>query len=153
MDELVAMPERYGKPLLISSFFGREDNCIQTFHTKGIPTFDAPEKAARAMSAFYKYLLFRNRPLERPSLNDTVPDEALRLMQQSGETGIDEFLAKGILRAYGVPTAKEALAYNLDEVKANAEEIGYPVVLKVCSSKITHKTEFGMVQAQSEKRA
>ncbi|MGD0821447.1 MAG: acetate--CoA ligase family protein [Desulfomonilia bacterium] len=146
MDELVAMPERYGKPLLISSFFGREDNCIQTFHTKGIPTFDAPEKAARAMSAFYTYLLFRNRPIERPPVNDTAPDEALRLMQQSVETGIDEFLAKGILRAYGVPTAKEALAYNLDEVKANAEKNGYPVVLKVCSSKITHKTEFGMVR-------
>jgi acetyltransferase len=55
LDELVSMPERYGKPLLISSFFGNEDNCINTFHTKGIPTFDSPEKAAKAMGALNTY--------------------------------------------------------------------------------------------------
>jgi acetate---CoA ligase (ADP-forming) len=55
LDELVSMPERYGKPLLISSFFGNEDNCINTLHTKGIPTFDTPEKAAKAMGALNTY--------------------------------------------------------------------------------------------------
>jgi acetate---CoA ligase (ADP-forming) len=55
LDELVSMPERYGKPLIISSFFGNEDHCINTLHTKGIPTFDSPEKAAKAMVALNTY--------------------------------------------------------------------------------------------------
>jgi acetyltransferase len=145
LDELVSMPERYGKPLLISSFFGNEDNCINTLHTKGIPTFDSPEKAAKAMGALNTFRYISQRPEANPHLDSNVPDKALRLIQSAEATGIDEFHAKEILRAYGIPTSREALAESLDEVKAKALEIGYPVVLKACSTMIFHKTELGLV--------
>jgi len=67
-------------------------------------------------------------------------------MQHSSDTGIDEYTAKGILRAYGIPTAREALVHDLDEAKARVMEIGYPVVLKVCSAELMHKTELGLIR-------
>jgi len=142
---LISMPGHYGKPLLISSFFGDEDNCIHTLHKSGIPTYDSPEKAARAMGALYQYnrITRKKRQVEPPILE--IPEEAARLIESAPQTGLDEFAAKKILRACGIPAPREALADNLDEVKARADEIGYPVVLKACSSRILHKTELGLV--------
>ncbi|MDP1989952.1 MAG: acetate--CoA ligase family protein [Syntrophales bacterium] len=58
---------------------------------------------------------------------------------------LSEFESTGLLAAYGIPTAKGALALNWDEVKKAAENIGYPVVLKICSPEVSHKTENGLV--------
>ena len=53
--------------------------------------------------------------------------------------------AARLLAAYGIPTAKGVLARDWDEVKKAAAKIGYPVVLKVCSPEVSHKTESGLV--------
>ncbi len=50
LDTLLKMPEKFGKPLMISSFFDRSDHCIRVFHEHAIPCLDSPEKAARAMA-------------------------------------------------------------------------------------------------------
>ncbi len=145
LDPLATMSERYGKPLLISSFFGNEDNCINNLHKRGIPTYDSPEKAARSMGALYQYQRFGFRSHEGPAPTGKAPDMAEKLIQSAGQAGLDEFQAKEILKSYGVPVAREALAMTLQEVKARSDEIGYPVALKVCSSRILHKTELGLV--------
>ena len=145
LEPLVDMPFRYGKPLLISSFFGTEDHCIQTFHEHRIPCFDSPEKAARAMGAFLRHLRFRQRPPANLDGAGTPPPEAVRIVERARKAGFDEFSAKALLRAYGIPTAREARAATLEEAKACASTIGYPVVLKACSPDILHKTELGLV--------
>ena len=58
---------------------------------------------------------------------------------------IDEFTAKEVLRAYGIPTPGEVLAKSLEEAKAAARDIGWPVAVKACSAAIAHKTEAGLV--------
>ncbi len=58
---------------------------------------------------------------------------------------LSEFESARLLADYGIPTAKGILAQNLTEVKKAAEGIGYPVVLKVCSPEVSHKTESGLV--------
>ncbi len=146
MEPLLRMPAAYGKPLMISSFFGREDHCIRVFHENGIPTFDAPEKAAKAMAALYRHLLIRSRDHDepvRPCAN--IPGQAQEIMQQSRQGAIDEYRAKNLLKAYNIPTTREMIADHLEEALGHAREIGYPVVLKACSQHITHKTEEGMV--------
>ncbi|MEN6448566.1 MAG: acetate--CoA ligase family protein [Syntrophaceae bacterium] len=145
LDPLVEMPHRYGKPLLISTFFGNEDNCIRTFQEKGVPTLDAPEKTGRAMGAFSRHLTYRQRPEHQVPPDAEIPRDAGSILEDIGPAGLDEFQAKRILRAYGIPTPNESLAYDLQEAKEKAGEIGYPVVLKICSSRIAHKTELGMV--------
>jgi acetyltransferase len=145
LGPLVEISRSYEKPLLISSFFDETDNCVRNFHQNGIPTYDSPEKAARAMASFHEHLEIRQRP-GAPGENDAgVPDEAVEVMARARSSGMDEFLAKRLLRAYGIPTAGEMLAKDLDEVKDMALSIGYPVVLKICSPQISHKTELGMV--------
>jgi acetate---CoA ligase (ADP-forming) subunit beta len=58
---------------------------------------------------------------------------------------LSEFESARLLAGYGIPTAKGALALNWDEVKKAAEGIGYPVVLKICSPEVSHKTESGLM--------
>ncbi|MFA6034956.1 MAG: acetate--CoA ligase family protein [Myxococcota bacterium] len=58
---------------------------------------------------------------------------------------LDEFEGKKLLKQYGVPVVQEYLAQDLSVAEKVAEKIGYPVVLKVCSAEIMHKTETGGV--------
>ena len=58
---------------------------------------------------------------------------------------LSEFESARLLAGFGIPTAKGILAQNLEEVRKAAEGIGYPVVLKVCSPEVSHKTESGLV--------
>ena len=58
---------------------------------------------------------------------------------------LSEYESTRLLADYGIPTAKGVLALNWNEVKKAAEGIGYPVVLKVCSPEVSHKTENGLV--------
>jgi acetate---CoA ligase (ADP-forming) subunit beta len=58
---------------------------------------------------------------------------------------LSEFDSARLLAGFGIPTVMGILAQNREEVRRAAEEIGYPVVLKVCSPEISHKTEGGLV--------
>jgi succinyl-CoA synthetase beta subunit len=63
---------------------------------------------------------------------------------QSRQT-LSEYESGRLLAAYGIPTAKGIPARDWDEVKKAAAKIGYPVVLKICSPEVSHKTESGLV--------
>lgn len=58
---------------------------------------------------------------------------------------LSEWESARLLTGFGIPMARGILAQNWDEVKAAAEDIGYPVVLKACSPEVSHKTEGGLV--------
>ena len=64
----------------------------------------------------------------------------------SGEKTLSEFDSKRILAAYGISTTQEILVDNLDGAQAAAEQVGYPVALKVCASEVAHKTEQGLIE-------
>lgn len=144
LDNLIKMPLEHGKPLVISSFFGEEDHSVRILNENGIPTFDSPEKAGRAMAALYEHFLIKNRPHDGPD-DVAMPENVKAIVDGVGTEAFDEYTAKKILRAYGIPTTDEALADTLDEALDYARSIGYPVVLKICSPHIMHKTERGMV--------
>ncbi|HOM29916.1 MAG TPA: acetate--CoA ligase family protein [Deltaproteobacteria bacterium] len=146
LDRLVAMPSTHGKPLLISSFFGLEDHCVRTFHERRIPTFDAPEKAARAMGAFLRHLEIRNRPVDRQGRIGSPPEEATAIVKRAGGAGLDEYDAKALLRSYGIPTPVEVRVSTLAAAREAARSIGFPVALKACAPEIRHKTELGLVR-------
>ncbi|MEN6472440.1 MAG: acetate--CoA ligase family protein [Syntrophaceae bacterium] len=143
LDPLTAMPFAYGKPLMISSFFDHGDHAIESFHARGIPVFDSPEKAAKAMAALYKYHQANGMPPALPEPRD-IPPKASKLVESTAV--FDEYSAKQLLRTYGIPTVHEALAHTLEEALEAVNHIGYPVVLKVCDPHIQHKTEQGLVK-------
>lgn len=69
----------------------------------------------------------------------------LQTARQKGQKALSEYESKLVLAAYGIPTVKEELVTTAEEAVAAAGRIGYPVVAKVCSPEITHKTEGGLV--------
>ena len=145
LDPLLDMPQANKKPLMISSFFGQEDHCMRVFHEKGVPTFDSPEKTAKAMAALYRHLKIRTRAQSEPIRSEHIPAGAQDIIGKSKSPGLDEYQAKRLLMAYGIPATREELAQSFDQAKRSAHTLGYPVVLKACSPDIAHKTEAGLV--------
>ncbi|WP_457750949.1 acetate--CoA ligase family protein [Thermococcus sp.] len=77
-----------------------------------------------------------------------MKEEALKIIEEvlaSGRTALVEYEAKQVLKAYGLPVPEEKLAKTLDEALKYAEEIGYPVALKLMSPQILHKSDAKVV--------
>jgi acetyltransferase len=144
----VALPRKYGVPMILSSFFGREDNYTKGFQDNDTPVFDGPEKAARAMLALYRYSLVQQRAEHCPISLPEPAAEAAAIIAEAvgkGQTTLDEYISKKILSAYGAPVGSEALARSVEEAIEAAEKIGYPVVVKGCSPEFAHKTGHGLI--------
>lgn len=150
LEPLLAMPSEYNKPLLISSFFDDDDHCVRVFRKNGVPVFDSPEKAAGAVGAMYRHYLIRQRPSEDVRAVMEVPEDVKRIIEEVDARALDEYTAKTILRAYGIPTTREAIVNTEDDACEQARVIGYPVALKICSPHIMHKTELGLVHLDIE---
>ncbi len=106
-----------------------------------------PEWAASAMGALARYADWRQMPEDETLVFDDVQKEAaakLLVGQPAGEF-LPQEVANGLLAAYGIPTVQPQLAESADEAVALAEKMGYPVVLKVASPDISHKSDVGGV--------
>jgi acetyltransferase len=148
MAAAAAVPVRYGLPLTVSSFFGREDDSTAGYMDQDVPVFDSPEKAARGMVSLLRHLAVRERrPIERTALRGASPD-ACRLIAaalKSGQRALDEHQAKELLAAYGVPVVREAVAADEEEAVRAACGIGFPAALKACAWEIMHKSGRGLI--------
>jgi acetyltransferase len=148
LTKTTELPKTYGIPLLVSSFFGREDNYTRAYLENDIPVFDSPEKASRAMSSLLKHKQVRERAaMIRPDLPPRS-DEAGQIIHQAlanGQKALDEFQAKRILSLYGIRTTRENLAGTAETAILAAREIGYPVAVKACAWEIMHKTGKGLI--------
>ncbi len=143
------LPEKYDIPLLVSSFFDRNDGYTVAFQDNGIPVFDSPEKAARAMLTMDQYRKVLERKLEEPVDPAKPSNKAAGIIGEAkdrGQKSLDEHQAKQVLAAYGIPTVDESLCLKADEAVAAAEGFGFPVVLKACSPDILHKTGMGLIR-------
>jgi acetyltransferase len=125
----------------------------QLLNTAGIPTFDAPEPAVRAFLHMVQYRRNQELLYETPlALPEDSPPDAQRVRQivqrvrASGRTLLTEVESKEVLAAYGVPVVPAIACTSADEAVAAADKIGYPVVLKLLSSTVTHKSDVGGVQ-------
>lgn len=148
LTKALSIPERYGLPVVVSSFFGREDNFTSAYRDRGIPVFDGPEKAAKAMLALYRYYLVRQRTADQATVLPPVSarvQEIIGAAVHSGHRILDEYASKQILAAYGVPVCREIPARSINEAIEAATKIGYPLVLKGCSIDFAHKTGHGLV--------
>ncbi|MGO9200532.1 MAG: bifunctional acetate--CoA ligase family protein/GNAT family N-acetyltransferase [Limisphaerales bacterium] len=145
-----------GKPLLACWMGGRDvEPGEDILNESGIPTFKYPDTAARAFQYMYRYTCNLRALYETPALvADQSTDAASRAkagtliqnVRKQGRTILTEFESKQLLSAYGIPTVDTRVALTEAEAVKLAEEIGYPVVLKLYSETITHKTDVGGVQ-------
>ncbi|HEY4388367.1 MAG TPA: bifunctional acetate--CoA ligase family protein/GNAT family N-acetyltransferase [Ktedonobacteraceae bacterium] len=145
-----------GKPVLASWMGGTTVAAGEMIlNQAGIPTFAYPDAAARAFDYMWRYISNLRSIYETPlpflELAQGEPDRALveTLLQtalHSDRTLLTEFESKQLLAAYGIPTVETLVATSENEAVRSAEKIGYPVVLKLFSETITHKTDVGGVQ-------
>ena len=127
-----------------------------------IPTFDYPDSAVRAFKSMWNYT-YNLRGLyetpfsaDDPTLLNGRKENACRLLEaaaNSGRTLLTELESKEILKLYDIPTVPTFLAQSQDEAAAKAKEIGFPIVLKLHSETVTHKTDVGGVQLNLENEA
>jgi acetyltransferase len=140
-----------GKPLL-ASWMGGDGVAEATaiLNAAGIPTFSYPDTAARAFTYMWRYTYNLRGLYETPALvegPEVAPEarskvsETVQRVRGNGRTMLNEFEAKQLLAYYGIPVVETRLAEDEEQAVACAAKIGYPVVLKLLSNTIAHKTD------------
>jgi acetyltransferase len=145
-----------GKPILASWMGGNDVSAGENILNRaGIPTFPYPDDAARAFHYLWRYSYNLKGLYETPTAVEgsgadptarTETTELLETARREGRTLLTEEQSKRVLAAYGIPTVTTSVAATEDDAARVANEIGYPVVLKLHSHTITHKTDVGGVQ-------
>jgi acetyl coenzyme A synthetase (ADP forming)-like protein len=115
-----------------------------------IPAYPFPENAVRALAKVAAYAEWRTQP---PGLlwgfDDVYPDEARDICRGAAETRGEDWLTdeevRRVLNAFQLPLVASAVAYTAEEAAASAAVLGFPVVAKIRSHTVQHKTEMGGV--------
>ncbi|KGK91313.1 hypothetical protein DP73_04110 [Desulfosporosinus sp. HMP52] len=119
-----------------------EGEGVRELRRAGLPVFFNPTLTVRALAQMADYAEFlrkrKNREYQIPVINQGERSK----VELNGLAGVlSEGISKNLLASFGIPVTKESLAQNEDEAAFMAGQIGYPVVLKVDSPDIPHKTE------------
>lgn len=122
---------------------------LQIVRSAGIPAYDFPETGARVLAAMTRYGQIKGRPAQMPAQVEHVHKSEAEATIKNALAAKREFLsaqeAFALLSAYHIPTARIASATTPEDCADAARKVGYPVVLKIDSEKIVHKTEMGGV--------
>lgn len=147
------------KPLLASWMGGAfVKKGIEMLSQVGIPTFMYPDDAATSFATMWRYQKLLRQLYETPkgdlkqeqyvsqSITTENVSQLLLLEQKEKESTLSETSSKEILRAYGIPTIETVIAKTAKEASTIAQQIGFPVVVKLHSTQITHKSDVGGVK-------
>ncbi len=155
-EALVVAAKGQSKPVLASWMGGAMVRAgEEILNRAGIPTFAYPDAAASAFNYLWRYDRTLKSLYQTPrSAGDQASDTQCQAQVQSlfarvladKRTTLTEPESKELLGAYGIPVTPTHVAVNVREAVAAAEKLGYPVVLKVFSKTISHKTDVGGVQ-------
>ena len=144
--------ERAGvqKPVL-ACFMGRgaNDEGIAVLREAGIPSYSFPESAVRTLAAMARFQKWRSLPPGEVVHFEVDKARARQVVEQARAADrqwLSAEQAMDLLGAYGIPTAPSRLAKSPDEAIAFAEEVGYPVVLKLDVQDVLHKSDLGGVK-------
>ena len=137
------------KPILCSFFGGTSfvgaEKLLAEYQ---IPNYLYPKRAVKSMKTLYNYSIIKDQ--EYPESPDFDVDKEIvkNIIQEAQEKdmytlGLESF---DILKAYGIPTVGTAITKTLEDTVKAAEEIGYPLVMKIVSPQISHKSDVGGIK-------
>jgi acetyltransferase len=143
------------KPIpILTSWVGGTDmqKGRDIFNQAGIPTFDTPERAVRAFMDIYRFSknieMLQQIPSRLPRRPEYDRETAKHLIREGLGTQknlLTEMEAKALLSSYGIPVNRMEKALIKEEVVQKAQNIGFPVVMKINSRDITHKSDANAV--------
>ena len=143
-----------GKPVLASWMGGTDvTEGAAILREAGIPTFEYPDTACVLFNHLWRYADNLRSLYETPTLpiapergeSREAVDRIIADVAAEGRTLLTEYESKKVLAAYGIPITDTELAQTADDAVAAADQMGYPVVAKLLSRTITHKTDVGGV--------
>ncbi len=150
MAKSIAKFATVGKPLIASFMGGGAVSDADGFMSQGgIPTFAFPDDAARVFTYMWKFgEILKTLETVDPILVDIAHDVSpvIEEVRSEHRTILTEFESKRLLAEYGIPVVETIIAVSVDEAVDAADEIGFPVVLKLLSRTITHKSDVGGVK-------
>ncbi len=143
-----------GKPV-VGSFMGGDGvkGGVEAMKTAKIPNYHYPERAVAAFEALVKYQQWRDSPpkkIERFKVNKRTVKEAIARALEQGRRGLAESDTREIIAAYGFRLPKSTFAPTAGDAAKAAETIGFPVVMKIASPDILHKSDIGGVKVGLE---
>ena len=156
-EKLKPYATRTDKPILASWVGGKEVAAgISILNHASIPSFEYPDDAVRMFSYMWQYSQNLRSLYETPTLSPhwrgdgaassfEQAERILASVRSAGRTLLTEVESKQLLAAYHIPTVETRVARDVAEAVQHADAIGYPVVLKLYSETITHKTDVGGV--------
>ena len=140
-----------GKPVTISFVGGEEsDKAMRWLVEQGIPSYGAPDLAVNAMAALREFGRMKANNGKAIKVCSTDSHKAaldiIAKARKDGRSALTEIEAKQVFKAYGLPIAETSLATTEEEAVNLARKIGYPLVLKIVSPDILHKSDAGGVK-------
>jgi acetate---CoA ligase (ADP-forming) len=137
------------KPILCSFFGGtRFGGAERLLAEKRVPNYLYPKRAVKSMKRLYDYSIIKNHEYPKNPKFDVDKDAVRNIINDAKKKGIHTFGLESfdILKAYGIPTVGTALTTTVEETVKAAEEIGYPLVMKIVSPQISHKSDIGGIK-------
>jgi acetyl coenzyme A synthetase (ADP forming)-like protein len=149
-EALGKLSKKWGKPVF-GAFMGDAAirKGVEMLRSCDVPNYQVPERAVGAIAAMWHYRNWLNTP---PLAVEEIPVDREKVAQlfarvrAEGRVTIGDAEARDVLAAYGVPLPKAGLAATPEEAVQIAESIGYPVVMKIASPDILHKSDIGGIK-------
>jgi acetyl coenzyme A synthetase (ADP forming)-like protein len=150
---IVELSRRYPSKPILAIFMGggKVEKATRILIENNIPVYDMPERAVTAVLGLSNYREFRElltKALEYVEVFDVDKEKALEIIEEvrrQGRRVLLEHEAKEIVRSYGIPVVPTKLAVSEDRAVEIARKLGYPVVVKISSPDIIHKSDIGGV--------
>lgn len=144
------MASRAGKPVIYISAMSIGFTEFTKTLRKSLPHLAVMQGMDRAVTAIKSLLDYAKLRKEVPDIVSSSKPAARAVLEKAlksanGAAALDEVASKKLLRAYGIPISKEAIAQTATEAAKIAKQIGFPVVAKVVSAEILHKSDIGGV--------
>lgn len=153
-DRIIGLSKRASKPIL-TSFPGDESvqYARRLLNRNNVPAYSTPEEAVDSYMYLYHYKRNLELLYETPEERNVGPTQKnqgkikkiIQRAMEDGRTLLNEAEAKEIVELYGIKSTRPIAAKTDDEAVKIAEKIGYPVVMKIHSPQITHKSDVGGV--------
>lgn len=140
----VKASKRHKKPVV--SFTIDTPELSKIFYDNHIPIYPTPERSVYAYNGLVEYSAYLKTKGTKPKTKKTKkPSIILKQLMEEGKKVLSEHESARVLEEYEIPTCREHVAKDITEAAKYAKDIGYPVVLKINSNEVSHKSEAGGV--------
>ncbi len=151
-EAILRITKKHHKKPVVTSFIGGSDiaKANQLFIKHDIPYYDFPFRAVQALAVLNDYAEYSRKPRPKKTVfKDTKPElveEIFTKVRSDGRLTLLADEATEVIRAYGINANRAIIAHSIEEAIEAADNLGYPVVLKIASPEIVHKTDIGGVK-------